>query len=165
MVLSTLAEHFPQIYPEVLAAARQIKDEYMQARVLSTLAKHFPEIYPEALAAARQIKNEYHRALVLSSLAEHFPQIYPEALAAARQLEDEDDRARALSSYIFNGSKIFNNLSYDFWCEFIHTLSSLKRAKFLTKISESNLIIEKLAEVKTFREIANSINQVGRWFA
>jgi hypothetical protein len=58
--LTALAERLPpELLPEALAAAREIKDAYARARALTALAERLPpELLPEALAAAREIKDE-----------------------------------------------------------------------------------------------------------
>ena len=63
--------------------------------------------------------------------------------------------------------KFFGSLlliQYDFWSELIHSLASLKRRELLNKISEYSDIIEDLSSSEAFREIANAIDNVGRWF-
>jgi hypothetical protein len=88
----------PELLPEALAAAREIKNEGDRARALTALAERLPEVWPEALAAAREIKDEYHRADVLTALAARLPpELLPEALAAAREIKDAGARAHALS--------------------------------------------------------------------
>ncbi len=164
--LSKLALYFPEIWSEALSAARSIGDEYYRADVLSSLAPHLPEnLVPEALEAARSIGDESYRAYVLRDLAPHLPEnLVPEALEAARSIGDESSRARVLSSLTANVHKMFGFFPYDFWCELIHSLASLKRRELLDKIGEHSDIIKELGSSETFREIANAVDDVGRWF-
>ena len=59
---------------------------------------------------------------------------------------------------------MFSSLPYDCWCELIHSLASLKRRELLDKISQNSHIIKELGSSETFREIADAIVDVGRWF-
>ena len=59
---------------------------------------------------------------------------------------------------------MFDSFPYDFWCELIHSLASLKRRELLNKIDKNSHIIKELGSSETFREIANAITDVGRWF-
>ena len=85
-------------------------------------------------------------------------------LEAARQIGDESLRARVLSGFITNIQKMSDSFPYNFWCKLIHSLASLKRRELLNKIGENSQIIKELGSSKTFREIANAITDVGRWF-
>ncbi len=148
-----------------LAYSRQVQSLSQRVQALSKLALYFPEIWSEALSAARSIGDEYYRADVLSSLAPHLPEnLVPEALEAARSIGDESSRARVLSSLTANVHKMFGFFPYDFWCELIHSLASLKRRELLDKIGEHSDIIKELGSSETFREIANAVDDVGRWF-
>jgi hypothetical protein len=89
----------PELLPEALVAAREIKDADDRARALTALAERFPEVLPEVLAAAREIKYADARARALTALAERLPpELLPEALAAAREIEGANDRAEALAA-------------------------------------------------------------------
>ncbi len=70
----------------------------------------------------------------------------------------------SVKSLIPNVYKIFGSIPYDFWGEVIHALASLKRGKLLDKIGEHSDIILELGGLESFREIADVINDVGRWF-
>ena len=59
---------------------------------------------------------------------------------------------------------MFDSFPYDFWCELIHSLASLKRKELLEKIGENSQIIKELGGSKTFREIVDAITDVCRWF-
>ena len=59
---------------------------------------------------------------------------------------------------------MFDSFPYDFWCELIHSLGSLKRRELLDKIGEHSDIILELGGSETFREIADAVKDVGRWF-
>ncbi|MGD1808754.1 NB-ARC domain-containing protein, partial [Dapis sp. BLCC M126] len=98
----------PQLTPaQALAVTRQIQCEEHRAEFLRAWADKFPEILPEVLAAARQIEDEYHRAQLLSALADKLtPEILPEALAAARQIYSEEYRAQVLSVLADKSPKI-----------------------------------------------------------
>ncbi len=165
-VLTNLVPHLPEnLLPQVLEAVRNIEDESDRAQVLSSLAPHLPEnLLPQALETARNIKNESDRAQVLSSLAPHLPEICSEALEVARNIKNESDRAQVLSSITLNVDKMFDSFPYDFWCELIHSLASLTRRELLVKIGQNSHIIKELGSSETFREIADAVDDVGRWF-
>ena len=59
---------------------------------------------------------------------------------------------------------MFDSFPYDFWCELIHSLASLKRRKLLVEIGQNSHIIKELGSSETFREIADAVDDVGRWF-
>ena len=148
-----------------LAYARQVQSISQRVQSLSKLALYFPEIWLEALSAARSIGNEKYRADVLSSLAPHLPEnLLSETLSALRSIGSESERARLFHSLAPNVHKMFGSESYDFWCEVIHSLASLKRRELLNKIANHNNIIKELGSSETFREIADAIIDVGRWF-
>jgi hypothetical protein len=87
----------PELLPEALAAAREIKDEYT-APTPDRPGGSPAGSLPEALAAAREIKNADGRARALAALAERLPEVWPEALAAAREIKDANARAKALTA-------------------------------------------------------------------
>ncbi len=87
----------PELLPETLAAAREIKEADARAFALIALAERLPEVWPEALAAAREIKDEWRRADVLIALMARLPsELLLEVLAAAREIENEWRRADVL---------------------------------------------------------------------
>ena len=166
-VLSSLTPQLPEnLMSEALEAARNIGDESHRAKVLSELAPQLPEnLMSEALEAARNISEESHQVEVLSELAPQLPEnLMSEALEVVHHIRNEQARAKGLSKLIPNVHKMFDSFPYDFWCELIHSLASLERRELLNKISENSQIIKELGGSETFREIANSITDVGRWF-
>jgi hypothetical protein len=107
--LSKLAARFPDYWPEVLSAVRQIQDRYFsdghsdegflyRAKALSELANQLPpELLPEAVTIARQIDDASDYAWALIHMTKQRPNLLPEALAATYRISDESDRAIALS--------------------------------------------------------------------
>ncbi len=119
----------------------------------------------QGLAYARQVQSQRDRAETLRILASHFSEnLMPEALEAARKIRDESYRAEGLSSLVPNVHKMFGSFPYDFWCELIHSLASLKRRELLVEIGQNSHIIKELGSSETFREIADAVDDVGRWF-
>jgi hypothetical protein len=88
--LRALAERLPEVWPEALAAAREIQDgRCPRPMSLRALAERLPEVWPEALAAAREIQETDDRADALRALAERLPAEHlPTALAAAREIQE-----------------------------------------------------------------------------
>jgi len=102
-VLAGLAHYLPErLLREVLAAAREIRNEKEQAAVLARLALHLPEeLLWEALAAVREIRNEEDRAKALTELVPRLPErLLREALAAVQEIRNEEDRAKALAGLV-----------------------------------------------------------------
>ncbi|MGK7921014.1 MAG: NB-ARC domain-containing protein [Trichodesmium sp.] len=103
-LLKTLVEKLtPEVLPEALAFAREIKSDRYRAEAMRYLAKKLtPEVLPEALAFTRQIDNEEFHFLALYYILLYVlpnkltSEVLPEALAAAQQIQDEGLRARAL---------------------------------------------------------------------
>ena len=107
-VLSHFAERYPHLWPEVLAAMRQIPGRYgeyihdkhgfsSQAGAISQVAPQLPpELWSEALEMTRQLQDDSERAWALRALAQQSPELLSEALALARQLQDDTQRAMAL---------------------------------------------------------------------
>ncbi|MEM9272487.1 MAG: NB-ARC domain-containing protein [Cyanobacteria bacterium P01_F01_bin.143] len=163
--LSALAPQLPEIYPEALETARNIRNEFYRTKALSTLGSQLPEnLRTEALETARNIKNESHRTKALSALVSQLPEIYPEALETARNIRNESHRTKALNTLIPNVNKMFDFLPYDFWCEVIHSLASLKRSELLEEIGKHSNIIAELGSSESIREVADAIHDVRRWF-
>ena len=109
-VLSKLAERFPEVWPEVLAAIKQIQDRYGQHReqtpgfshralALSRVIEQLPEQYvSQAMDITRQIQQVSDRAMALNVLIKKRVDLLPEALEATRQIQSEYYRSSALSA-------------------------------------------------------------------
>ena len=164
-----LVPYLPEnLIPEVLEIARNIRNGFEKEKeiVLSSLVPYLPEnLIPEALEIAKNIGDESLRAEALSSLAPYLPEnLIPEVLEIARNIGDESLRAEGLNGLVTNVHKMFDSFPYDFWCELIHSLARLKRKKLLLTIGENSRVIRELGGSETFREIADAVNDVGRWF-
>ncbi|MEM9088824.1 MAG: NB-ARC domain-containing protein, partial [Cyanobacteria bacterium P01_F01_bin.53] len=108
--LSKVAEHFPMVWPDVLATIKQIEDRYgahrSQAKgfshkslALSRVSKKLPSQYlTNALDISRHIQDMTDRAMAVVTLAGHMPNLRPEALALTHKIKDESSRSRALCS-------------------------------------------------------------------
>ena len=118
-----------------------------------------------ALESAKNIRNELVRSLEIGYLVPYLPEnLIPEVLEIARNIGDESLRAEGLNGLVTNVHKMFDSFPYDFWCELIHSLARLKRKKLLLTIGENSRVIRELGGSETFREIADAVNDVGRWF-
>ena len=97
--LSGLAEHLPELWPEVLSVTREIKDESGRSSALRGLAEHLPaELWPEVLSVTREIEDESDRSYALRDLAEHLPaELWLEVLSVTREIKNEHSRSSALS--------------------------------------------------------------------
>jgi NTP pyrophosphatase (non-canonical NTP hydrolase) len=97
-VLTGLAPRLPEVLPQALDVAYEIKDYYARAMALTGLAPYFPEVLPEALDAARSEESQYYRGKAWTELAPHLPEsLLPEALEVARGIWDKDDLVNALT--------------------------------------------------------------------
>ena len=170
--LSSLAPHLPKIWSEVLEAIKNIKHDFSRARLLKSIAPYLPKsLLPQALEVARNIlevarntKNISDQSLLLGSITPYLPEIRSKVLEALGDIENEYRRADVLNSLVPNVDKIFASFPYDFWCELIHFLASLKRRELLRQIGDNSNIIKELGSSETFREIADAVENVGRWF-
>ncbi len=137
-----------ELSPEVIAAARQIKNKEKRAEVLILLAPKLPELLPEAVAAIREIPDEGERMRTLITLTEKLPpELLTEVLPAAREIQDESDRADALF-------KLANKLP-ELYPEVLATVKEISdesdRASFLRDLAEElplKLLPEVLAAVR-----------------
>ena len=184
--LSFLAPQLLELWSKALTMLDNITGEFSsqyQAELIIELAPHLPEnLIPQALEIALNIgsrdyfhiPSEKHQANALNSLIPYLPtNLAQQASEAKKNLNYKSNRPvetitfkhyseRELSTPIPNVDKISN--PYDFWCELIHSLASLKRKELLREISENSQIIKELGSSETFREIADAIADVGRWF-
>ncbi|MEM9152768.1 MAG: NB-ARC domain-containing protein, partial [Cyanobacteria bacterium P01_F01_bin.3] len=108
-VLSTLAERFPDIWPDVLATIRQIQDRYGRSRdssggffyrasAICYIVKNLPSQYlSAAIDITHQIQDAVDRAMALIALARNQADLWPKALTLTRDIKSDDERARALS--------------------------------------------------------------------
>ncbi|MEO1446295.1 MAG: NB-ARC domain-containing protein, partial [Cyanobacteria bacterium J06635_11] len=107
-VLSKLAEHFPEVWPDVLTAIQQIQDRYGEDRkrtegfsyralALESIVHLLPSQYwSQALAIAREIQDVSDRAQALVVFCKYLPELLPEALEVTRGIQDESSRSDAL---------------------------------------------------------------------
>jgi NB-ARC domain/APAF-1 helical domain len=157
-----------KLYNKALEITCQIQNEGYQADIISSLVKKLPEkLYKKALETALQIQSEEYRAQVLSSLADKLPEnLYNEALETAFQIQNEEYRAKVLSPLFkaMSLSKRENEL-YKMWLKITKsTLSKIKREGFQLNIGILVPIIYKLGGKDAVMEIANAIQDVGRWW-
>ncbi|MEO1392315.1 MAG: NB-ARC domain-containing protein [Cyanobacteria bacterium J06634_5] len=109
-VLSKLAEHFPEVWVDVLAAIEQIQDRYgnhrqqtegfsYRALALTRIIKPLPVQYLSvAIEITRQIQDAADRVMVVTKLALKNTKLWPEALKIAREIKDESSQSSALSA-------------------------------------------------------------------
>ncbi len=161
-VLSKLSESFPELWPDVLTAIRQIQDRYgshrnqtqgflYRAFAVSSIIEQLPLDYlSEAIEITRHIQDSSDQANALSELAKHLPELWPEALAVTRKIKDESSRASALR-------KLAEHLP-ELWPEALAVTQKIKdessRASALRELAEH--LPELWPEVlKMTREIKN----------
>ncbi|ELS01376.1 hypothetical protein Xen7305DRAFT_00010790, partial [Xenococcus sp. PCC 7305] len=165
VALSSIATHLPAIFPEALSAARKIKDKSNRAAALSSLVTHLPEILPEAFKTIKSIDFEFDQVRLLILLVPHLPEhLFLEVLHGAQYISSESDKAKLLSKLTYNLHIICDSSIYSCWSELLHYSASLKRSSLLIQIRENIHIISKLGNSNTFREIADAVHDVGRWF-
>ena len=107
-MLSKLAERFPEVWPDVLAAISQIHDRYGQHRyqtqgfsyrslALCKIVKQLPSQYlAEVTHMARQIKDAADQAMALIELSKRNAPLWPKTLIITRRIKDESARSSAL---------------------------------------------------------------------
>ncbi len=165
--LSELAPQLPkELLKNALETANNITNESYRTNALKAIAPQLTNnLLPDLLEVTNKIANEFYRANLLSTIAPQLPKdLLLDALQAANNITNESYRANVLSSYTPNISQKFDIFPYNFWCDLIRSLASLKRKKLLKELSENSQIIKELGGTKTFREIADAIKDVGRWF-
>ena len=130
-VLSKLAERFPEVWPDVLAAIRQIHDRYGEHRnqtqgfsyrslALCRIVERLPPQYlAKVTEMARQIQDAADQAMALIELAKRDKALWPEALSITREIKDESSRSRALRA-------MAQHLPEPLWPEAIAILHSIQ---------------------------------------
>jgi hypothetical protein len=73
--LRDLAQKFPEVLPQALESAQEIKDRRKRFEAFLALAKIFPEVLPKALKAAQAIQNRSSHVQALNALAPYLAQL------------------------------------------------------------------------------------------
>jgi hypothetical protein len=79
--LRDLAPNFPEVLPQALQSAQEIKDRRKCFEALFALAKIFPEVLPKALKAAQAIQRQSWHVQALDALAPYLAQLSTPELA------------------------------------------------------------------------------------
>jgi hypothetical protein len=79
--LRDLAPIFPEVLPQALQSAQEIKDRRKRFEALFALAKIFPEVLPKALKAAQAIQRQSWHVQALDALAPYLAQLSTPELA------------------------------------------------------------------------------------
>uniref|UniRef100_UPI002ACD9CC5 hypothetical protein n=1 Tax=Chloroflexus sp. TaxID=1904827 RepID=UPI002ACD9CC5 len=120
---------------EVLAVAREIKDDWKRAEVLAAVAARAPAaVLAAVLAAARAIEDDWWRAEVLAAVAERVPDLWPEVLAAAREIGDVEKRAEVLATVAERLANRPRAWLYPCWVETLPVLASRVRPDLLSDL-------------------------------
>jgi hypothetical protein len=132
---------------------------------LSALAANLPqELYKEAFSAAQAIQSEHRRAVVLSALAANFPEAYKEALSAAQAIQKESSRADTLKNLIPQSATFSTSQQFTVWQEILYQGSQRKRPDFLSDLAVLVPLIDNLGGKAAGIGIAQSIQQVSKWW-
>lgn len=123
------------------------------------------KIWREALSAALAIQNESYRAKALISLAANLPQeLYKEALSAALAIQSESSRAEALKNLILQSATFPTSQQFTIWQETLYQGAQRKRPDFLCDLAALVPLIDNLGDKAAGIGIAQSIQQVSKWW-
>jgi hypothetical protein len=126
LALLSLTNHFSELLPQALVAARDVQDEELLSKILIALGKQVPQLLPSILEALKELfENEPYKAEVLSTLVDNLPpNLLIQALTIAQEIKYPYARFTALLG-------LTNNLP-DVWYQVWIALQEIKEERLIS---------------------------------
>ena len=150
----------PEIWAETLYNILNIENEYVISELLILISPSLPEnLLPQVLESACSLSNLEKKSELFCIIAPRLPEIWSEALEAIQETSKI-----VYWNMLIDKISFFSPFPFSLWCEVIYSLKVLVREDILEIFEDNIQIIKEVGGSESLKEIADAVNDVGRWF-